>query len=451
MNKFINETLLPPVMRFVNTKAVTAIRNGMMYPLPFIIIGSFFLILGQLPYQPLQDYLFKIGLAPIFLQANTAAFGIMAVWAAFGIAYAWVKEEGYEGAPAGITSIIVLVLLQPNFKAVVDAASKAVMDPTTKTPLQTTGILDTAWLGGKGMIMAMVGGLLVGWIYSWFMKKKIIIRLPEQVPENVSNSFAALIPSAVIISGATLIYGLFHYIANQTPIEWVYAVIQRPLQGVTDGPVGVFVLAFLPVFLWFFGVHGAAVVSGVMSALLLANTQDNAALYKAHELTLSHGAHIVTQAFMDQFLTVTGSGLTMGLAIFLLFFAKSEQLKAIGKVEIGPAIFNINEPILFGMPIVLNPFMGVPFMLAPLASGILTYLAIYTQIIPPFTGILVPWTTPAILSGLLAGGWQAMLWQILMLVLAGAIYWPFARKYDRQLYAQEQEMLKEEHAGIEAA
>ncbi|MDR0300420.1 MAG: PTS sugar transporter subunit IIC [Streptococcaceae bacterium] len=438
MNKFINETLLPPIMKFVNTKAVTAIRNGMMYPLPFIIIGSLFLILGQLPYQPAQDYLFKIGLGDIFLQANTAAFGIMAVWAAFGIAYAWVKNEGYEGAPAGITAIVVLVLLQPNFKALMDVKD------TTKLLGNVTGIIDTGWLGGKGMVMAMVGGLLVGWIYSWFMRKKIIIRLPEQVPENVANSFAALIPSAVIISGATFIYGLFHYVASQTPIEWVYAVIQKPLQGVTDGPVGVFVIAFLPVFLWFFGVHGAAVVSGVMSALLLANTQENAALYKVHELTLSHGAHIVTQAFMDQFLTVTGSGLTMGLAIFLLVGAKSEQLKAIGKVEIGPAIFNINEPILFGMPIVLNPFMGVPFMLAPLASGILTYLAIYTHIIPPFTGAVVPWTTPAILSGLLAGGWQAMLWQILMLLLAGLIYYPFARKYDKQLYAQEQETLKAE-------
>ena len=100
MNTFINEKLLPPVMKFVNTKAVTAIKNGMLYPIPFIVIGAIFLILGQFPYQPIADYLDKIGLGPIFLQANNASFGIMALFAVFGIAYSWVRDEGYEGVSA---------------------------------------------------------------------------------------------------------------------------------------------------------------------------------------------------------------------------------------------------------------------------------------------------------------------------------------------------------------
>lgn len=175
-----------------------------------------------------------------------------------------------------------------------------------------------------------------------------------------------------------------------------------------------------------------------MTPLLLANNADNLALYKAGKLTLENGGHIVTQAFMDQFITVTGSGMTIGLVVFMLVRAKSVQMKTLGKLEIVPALFNINEPILFGLPLVLNPLLAVPFILTPLISGFATYFAIYFGIIPPFNGIYVPWTTPAIISGLIVGGWQGALWQALMLVMTGFTYLPFARKYDKVLLAEEQ-------------
>ena len=195
----------------------------------------------------------------------------------------------------------------------------------------------------------------------------------------------------------------------------------------------------MPVFIWWFGVHGATIIGGIMGPLLQANSADNAALYKAGHLSLSNGAHIVTQSFMDQYLTVTGSGLTIGLVIFLLVSAKSVQGKTLGRMEIGPAVFNINEPILFGLPIVLNPILAIPFILAPLISGILTYLVIYLGIIPPFNGAYVPWTTPAVLSGYLVGGWQGMVWQVIILALTTLLYWPFAKAYDNILLKEEAE------------
>ncbi len=112
-------------------------------------------------------------------------------------------------------------------------------------------------------------------------------------------------------------------------------------------------------------------------------------------------------------------------------------MKTLGKLEIVPALFNINEPILFGLPLVLNPLMAVPFILAPLVSGFLTYGAIALGVIAPFNGLYVPWTTPAIISGLIVGGWQGALWQGLMLVVTGLLYWPFAMKYDKVLQDQE--------------
>ena len=446
MNNFINEKLLPPVMKFVNTKAVTAIKNGMLYPIPFIVIGAVFLILGQFPIQAVQDYLNEIGLGPIFMQANNASFGIMALFAVFGIAYSWVRDEGHDAVPAGMLAIVVDIILQPD---TVKSVTSIANPERVSTAWQVSGVIDKAWLGGKGMIVAIIVGLLVGWSYSWFMKKGFTIKLPEQVPANVAASFTALIPGAAIVTVATAIYGIFKLGFNTTMVEWIYATIQTPLQHATDGPLGVVVVAFLPVFLWFFGVHGATIVGGIMTPLLLANNADNLALYKAGKLTLDNGAHIVTQAFMDQFITVTGSGMTIGLVIFMLVRAKSVQMKTLGKLEIVPALFNINEPILFGLPLVLNPLLAIPFILTPLVSGFATYAVIAMGIIPPFNGMYVPWTTPAIVSGLIVGGWQGALWQVVMLVMTGFMYYPFARKYDKVLLAEEQGDAQPSAADIE--
>ena len=446
MNNFINEKLLPPVMKFVNTKAVTAIKNGMLYPIPFIVIGAVFLILGQFPIQAVQDYLNEIGLGPIFMQANNASFGIMALFAVFGIAYSWVRDEGHDAVPAGMLAIVVDIILQPD---TVKSVTSIANPERVSTAWQVSGVIDKAWLGGKGMIVAIIVGLLVGWSYSWFMKKGFTIKLPEQVPANVAASFTALIPGAAIVTVATAIYGIFKLGFNTTMVEWIYATIQTPLQHATDGPLGVVVVAFLPVFLWFFGVHGATIVGGIMTPLLLANNADNLALYTAGKLTLDNGAHIVTQAFMDQFITVTGSGMTIGLVIFMLVRAKSVQMKTLGKLEIVPALFNINEPILFGLPLVLNPLLAIPFILTPLVSGFATYAVIAMGIIPPFNGMYVPWTTPAIVSGLIVGGWQGALWQAVMLVMTGFMYYPFARKYDKVLLAEEQGDAQPSAADIE--
>ena len=446
MNNFINEKLLPPVMKFVNTKAVTAIKNGMLYPIPFIVIGAVFLILGQFPIQGVQDYLNEIGLGPIFMQANNASFGIMALFAVFGIAYSWVRDEGHDAVPAGMLAIVVDIILQPD---TVKSVTSIANPERVSTAWQVSGVIDKAWLGGKGMIVAIIVGLLVGWSYSWFMKKGFTLKLPEQVPANVAASFTALIPGAAIVTVATAIYGIFKLGFNTTMVEWIYATIQTPLQHATDGPLGVVVVAFLPVFLWFFGVHGATIVGGIMTPLLLANNADNLALYKAGKLTLDNGAHIVTQAFMDQFITVTGSGMTIGLVIFMLVRAKSVQMKILGKLEIVPALFNINEPILFGLPLVLNPLLAIPFILTPLVSGFATYAVIAMGIIPPFNGMYVPWTTPAIVSGLIVGGWQGALWQAVMLVMTGFMYYPFARKYDKVLLAEEQGDAQPSAADIE--
>ena len=200
-------------------------------------------------------------------------------------------RDSYEGVTAGLTGIIVHILLQPGTIHQVTS----VTDPTkVSTAYQVGGVIDRAWLGGKGMVLSIIVGLLVGWIYTGFMRRNITIKMPEQVPENVAASFTSLVPAGAIIALAGVVHGITTIGFNTTFIELVYKWIQTPLQHVTDGPVGVFVIAFMPVFIWWFGVHGATIIGGIMGPLLQANSADNAALYKAGHLSLSNGAHIVT-------------------------------------------------------------------------------------------------------------------------------------------------------------
>ena len=426
MNEWINEKVLPPVLKFVNTKPITALRNGMLYTMPFTIVGSVFLLLANFPVTAVSEWVNNSGLAVYFNQAYGASFAIMAIFAVVGIAYSYVKDEGFEGLPAGMIALVIFLLTMRS--DVTDAESGVVIG----------NVIDKGWTGGQGMISAILVGLFVGWGYTWFLKRDIRIKLPEQVPDNVANSFTALIPAAVLITFAMLVYIFFDAVFSTTMIQWIYEVIQSPMQGVTDSLGGALMLGFLVPFLWFFGVHGSTIVGGIMGPILQANSLANTEILESGKaLTVANGGHIVTQQFLDQFMTVTGAGMTIGVVMFMVFFAKSAQFKQLGRLSLAPAIFNINEPIIFATPIVMNPIMAIPSIATPVVSGVITYFALYTGLVPLFTAVQVPWTTPPIISGFLVGGWQAALLQTFVLAIGFFIYLPFVKKIDAMNYAQE--------------
>ncbi len=216
-----------------------------------------------------------------------------------------------------------------------------------------------------------------------------------------------------------------------TFIEMIYDVIQVPLQGLTGSLPGAIGIAFFISFLWWFGVHGQSVVNGVVTALLLSNLDANKALLAADKLSLENGAHIVTQQFLDSFLIMSGSGITFGIVFSMLFAAKSKQYKALGKVAAFPALFNVNEPVVFGFPIVMNPVMFLPFVLVPILAAFIVYGAISIGFMQPFSGVTLPWSTPAIISGFMVGGWQGAVVQILILAVSTLVYFPFFKIQDK--------------------
>lgn len=469
--EFINKKVLPPIMKFVNTKPITALKDGMVYALPFIIIGSVFLILSNIPIPAVANALKASGWSAVFSQAYTASFGLISVWASIGIAYVYVRNEGYEPLPAGLTSLSAFLILQflqvdnplvasmgKSGSGITNAAGNVIMSGSQvaqhidKLPhaLQTflsspvTNAINITWLGGQGMIAAIIIGILVGWSYTKMLRAGWKITLPEQVPANVANQFTAMIPAGVILTAAMLLYAFFKMIMSTDLLQLIYKLLQTPLQGLSDSLGGALIIAFLVPFFWFFGVHGGLIMGAITSGLLIPNTFDNANLYHAGKLSLANGAHIVTNEFYNNFINLTGSGITIGLVIFTLYAARSAQMKSLGKIELVPALFNINEPFLFGLPLVMNPFLAIPFFLTPVIVALTTYLVIYFGIVPPLNGVAAPWTTPPVISGFLIGGWKMAIWQAIVLAMSTAMYFPFAKKYDNYLLAQEQAKATEE-------
>lgn len=456
----VNNKIMPPIMKFVNTKAITALQNGMVYSLPFIIIGSIFLILGNIPIPAVSNAINASGWGAFFAQANNTTFQFMGLWAAIGIAYVYAKDEKVEPLAPGLTSAAAFLMLQnlsidnplkaaltsgiTNNNATV-MTGKAVTENIDKLPhaLQSflespvTGVINTKWMGGDGMIAAIIVGLLVGWIYTKILKAGWTIKMPASVPPAVSNQFTAMIPSGIILTASMFIYAGFSAFAHTDFLNWIYNTLQIPLQGISDSFGGAIAIGFLVPFFWFFGVHGGLIMGSLVAPMLQANTADNARLFQAGKLSLANGAHIVTNEFYNNFINLTGSGITIGLIVFCLVAARSGQLKSIGKLELVPGIFNINEPFLFGLPIVMNPMLAIPFFLTPLVVAASTYLVIKTGIVPPLNGVAAPWTTPAVISGFLIGGWKMAIWQACTLVISTVIYWPFAKKYDNMLLKKE--------------
>lgn len=420
----MQEKVLPLIMKFVNFRPVQAIKDGMLFIMPLSIVGSLFLLLAEFPYEPVKQFFVNIGWAPAMYQANNATIGIMGVVAVITISYSFAKNAGHEPLSAGIAGLVSFMLLL-NWNI-----------PTEEIVAGVPGI-PTNWVGSQGVVAAIILGVLVGYIYTFLLDRDLRIKMPETVPSGVANSFSALIPIFVVALIAAILYGILNSLGTSF-LEIIYSTLQVPLQGVS-GTIGMaLIVPFAIHFLWWFGIHGATVTLSVVEPILRANLVDNAELYRAGELSIANGAHVLTVANTNVFMTPTGSGMTFGIVFYMLFMAKSEQFKTLGKLALGPSLFNINEPIIFGTPIVMNPLFLVPFILVPMIGYLSSFFLMQWGILPLPIGIEAPWTTPPILQGLITGGWQWAVYQVVLLAMSIAVYYPFARIADTAAYNEEQ-------------
>ena len=298
---------------------------------------------------------------------------------------------------------------------------------------QVVSGIPLGWVGSKGIFVGIICAFLSVHVYAWVDKKGWVIKMPDGVPLTVEKSFAALIPAGVSV----LVFFVINVIFAMTPygnaFNFIFTILQTPLLKLGNTlPAMVIAYIFLH-FFWFFGVNGGSVVGAVFNPILQTLSAENLAAFQAGEAL----PNIISQQFQDLFATFGGAGSTLSLLIAMLLFCRSKRVRELGKLALIPGIFGINEPIIFGLPILLNPLMLIPFMLVPTINIVISYFCMSLGLVPLCSGVAIPWTMPVILSGFLATGWQGAVLQLVLLILGVLLYMPFIKMMDKQYLADE--------------
>lgn len=434
-SSFVNDKLIPLTGKIAASRHLVALRDGFALVMPLIIIGSVFMIISQFPIPAYLDWMTSIfgpNWATIVSWATNATFAIIGMVAVVGISYR--LAQSYQDVDPLSASIISLGAFMLTIPLKVDSAGAAWV-PLTQ-------------LGAQGLFEALLIGLFITDLYVWMIHKNWQFHMPDTVPPAVGNAFSALIPGFLIILLVWAIRLGISFTFFKTIPNVITVILTKPLTAVGGSIWGALVAEFFVSFLWLFGIHGANVVGGIMAPIWLGQMGENAAAVKAHKEI----PNIVNQQFVDNFVHAGASGQTISLALMMMFLAKSANLKAIGKLSGVPALFNINEPIMFGLPIVLNPIMAIPFIIVPLISVVVTYYSMKFGLVAKTIGVAVPWTTPPIISGYLATGHiSGSIVQVVNFFVGAAIYYPFFRFADRQALRKEAKIAAEEAADSKTA
>lgn len=431
----LEKVLMPLAESIGRNKYLIAVRDGFLVSTPLLIVGSIFLLIGNFPIPAWTDWLeaTSIGvttLSALIAKPADATFTIMAVFATMGIGYSFAKQIKTTPIFGAAVTLMAWYLLMPyEFTAPVRALFDATGNtlPVAEGISASVGGITTGWIGAKGIFIGIICAFSAVHIYAWVERKGWIIRMPAGVPPTVVQSFAALIPAAIVMTVFFLINFIFAACGTDA-FSFIFKFLQTPLLGLGD-TLGAMVIAYIFLHLfWFFGVNGGSVVGAVFNPILQTLSLANIEAYKAgNEIP-----HIICQQFQDLFATFGGCGSTLSLLIAMLLFCKSKRITELGKLAIIPGVFGINEPIVFGLPIVLNPTIIIPFMLVPTINIVISYAAMSTGLVPLCNGINIPWTTPVVISGFLATNWVGALLQLGLLILGVFIYMPFIKIMDKQ-------------------
>jgi len=419
--RFMEDRFLPVAAKMGGQRHLLALRDGVVMVMPLLILGAFSMIIAEFPVEAFLNFM-----AGVFGEnwnafegvIMNATYGIASVVACFGVAKSLVSSYDIEGTPAGIISM---------------AAFFAIIVPKTLT--NADGEEVGAWVAGSLdatlLFTALLSALIVGEIYRFLVQKNFTIKLPDSVPKAVSAQFTALLPGTVII----ILFTALRLCFAATPWggfpEFVSDIIATPLRTLGTSYVGTLIACFFEHLLWFFGLHGSAIVIfPIFEPLWLMNMAENVS---------SGAANIVTFTFYENGVWIGGSGATLPVVIYMLFCAKSKLLKNVGKVGIAPGLFNINEPVTFGLPVVLNPILMIPYILSPIAAMTVQYIGTAIGIFP-LCNNMVPWTCPILISGFLTtGSIMGVVAQLCAMIVSFLIWLPFIRVWDKKCYKEELE------------
>lgn len=424
MNQILEEKMLPIAAKLGSNKILISIRDGITLSMPLIIIGSLFMIIASFPIKVWTDWLTTIGIDTYLWKGVDSSFGLMGLIASFGVANSLARQNKVDGVSAGIISLSSFIVVTPFVTG--DAGSG----------------ITVGYMGSKGLFVAMIVGIISALIFNWFIKHDIQIKLPDTVPPAVAKSFSALIPGAVIITLWLVVFSVLDKMNIGNIHDIMMIVLGGPLGLLGNNIFGTIIAILLNSLFWFVGIHGGNVVNSILQPIWLMNSDANRLLFQAD--STAHLPNIITLPFIDNFVYIGGGGATIGLVIVIAIIARrknaSKMTKAMAPLTLTPGIFNINEPTMFGLPIVMNVSLIIPFILAPIANAVISYSAMASGLVARTTGITVSWTMPPIISGFLTTGnhISGAVLQIVCIIIDVLIYWFFYGAVEKQNLALEE-------------
>lgn len=405
---------------------LVAIKDGFLSNMPIVLFSSLFLLLATLPEyvgvalpQEILDfcnkiYAYTMGVLGIMVAGTTASSLTLSM-----------NRRMPAGKVINATSTMVtamccmLLLSATNSTVEIGGAS--------------TSVFDTTYMGTKGLISSFVSAFLTVNIYKLCIKHNITIKMPKEVPGTIAQSFRDIFAFGFSVLACALIDVAVRQLFS-VPFANVVSTLLSPLFTAVDTYPGLAIIESSVALFQFMGIHGGSVVMTPINAALYDNTAINLATYQAG----GHPDIALTLDFTNFFAGLGGSGVTFIVPIILMLLMRSKQLKAIGKASFIPVLFGVNEPVLFGMPIVLNPYMFVPFLLAPACNAVITkfFIDVIGMNAPIYT---LPWALPGPLGCFLTTGMQpiSLLCVLVLLAVDFLVYYPFCKAYDHSLCQEE--------------
>lgn len=429
MEKFtslLEKILVPIAEKVSNNRYLKALSGGFATSLPVVILGAIATLLASLNFEVYQSFITSIGLKQVLSFIPRVTTDMLALYVVFLIGSSLTENLGYkkESILGGVLSLLAFLLMIPLGVSGISAGGEAVV---------ISNALSTRFLGAPGIFTAILVAMIVPTIFVWVLKKGWTFKMPAGVPTQISSSFSALIPAFII----GFIFALARYGITFTQYgdlnSLIYTSIQTPLMGLGASPLTFMLFIFLVSLFWFFGLHGGLIVMPFLMALYMPMGLENlAALEAGLELP-----HLIVASNWMVYASLGGGGGTLGLVIFMSFLAKSKRYRTLGKLALPASLVGINEPVTFGLPIVLNPYVIVPFILTPLTTFIIAYILTLIGVVPPLNGVSLPLGTPVIFSGFIAGGWRVALLQVGLILVQFVIYFPFITLLDKKALAEE--------------
>lgn len=422
MNNLIKsiEKLKPYFEIIARNKYLKAIKDGFIAAMPIVLFSSIFMLLAYVP--NIFGFYWSETVESFLMKPYNYSMGILGFVVAGTTCYNLTKALNRD-MPVNnqINEISTMMCAMIGFLVL---AVDSIKDGFA-----------SEYMGSKGLLTAFLTAFFVANVYKFFIKRNITIKMPDAVPPNISQTFKDVIPFAVCI----VVLTIFDFFFRRTfDMCFAQAVIQvfQPLFTAADGYVGLAIIYGAMAMFWFVGIQGPAIVEPAVSAIYYVNISNNLGLFQAGE----HASNVLTPGVQQFVATLGGTGATLMITLMFAFLAKSKELKAIGRASSVPVLFGVNEPILFGAPLILNPVFFIPFIFAPILNVWLFKFFVDFFGMNSFMYIL-PWTTPGPL-GLFLGcgmGVKVAILAILLLVMDFVIYYPFFKVYDHQKCQEEKE------------